>query len=961
MVRMVIKLPKAQGWDAEALRASAVADLLRRKVADHCFSEILVRADQTATFLCRRENCWDLCKASGLSGAFIKVHESERSHFEMLLLWLPEGSSLEQACGLAQDPRCFGVVQKGRATVPRYALRFRSAEDHTAFSNEHSLPDVESMGRWKLSGLQPETGLQGLLELLSDLQWEVFDVLYFGGEQANHHAVFLATAMGNAEPAKYKADRQWRQLRFKALNAKAQQQRRDQAQQQQPQQPPQQPQQQPTASTTAMAERQRFIASTAENRSRQRASAKAKAGMQPPPAVTANVGLPNTTQGGGERQQRQDLRELGTPPHGRAEQHKDTQARPRMPSDREWMTVSHLRRAIIEAWLRRYLGNKQMHITVGNLHMLSANISSWNTKREWCLQQTASICFFQECRVRDTKTVVAAAKAAGWRAIVSVTDSTDIAAGLIVLHRAPLRAHLLWHHAGRMQLLALRMGHVTTLVLHVYGHATDLAATQETLQIGMAEMRARGGDPGMIVGDLNGAPEDFEELAVLAERGWQRLHPDTTPTCYAPGSPGTAIDVVLCSPALLGLVRGPRVLDDETIVKPHRPLAWQVCVETKLRAEQLMRRRPMQTAVVHPHVCADVEEQVRQALTLDGAWECWSKAAVAYYGGDETVADTRSTPVDTQHKALPIYTAREIGTAGGSHELVRLQRLVGVLRSLQSAKAADHTQQTERMLQCLRRRQLLGRPTFWSELEALCLRAETKFKASDRALREQRTQSYQAWRERTHPCRAMATCAKGMAPVETQGWEYQGRVVTDPAEMMSTLKEAWESEWCVPRHVDPQTFMHRFPSAQHAPRALPPLDLALLETGLQALAAHKKPGPDGWSRDMLCGLSLPLKHALIHVLRRCELEGAFPRALSTSQVVYLEKPGKRASPLTVRPICLMSEVYKLWTKMRLPEVYQVLNHNCSGNIVGGKPGVRIQRLVADTMMQLDTLQATGEP
>eukprot|EP00971_Amphidinium_carterae_P296269 5884924-Amphidinium_carterae.2 len=42
-------------------------------------------------------------------------------------------------------------------------------------------------------------------------------------------------------------------------------------------------------------------------------------------------------------------------------------------------------------------------------------------------------------------------------------------AGLIVLHRAPLRVHLLWSLGGRMQLLALHMGHVTSLVLHVLG------------------------------------------------------------------------------------------------------------------------------------------------------------------------------------------------------------------------------------------------------------------------------------------------------------------------------------------------------------------------------------------------------------------------------------------------------------------------------------------------------------
>eukprot|EP00971_Amphidinium_carterae_P352258 6492512-Amphidinium_carterae.3 len=527
----------------------------------------------------------------------------------------------------------------------------------------------------------------------------------------------------------------------------------------------------------------------------------------------------------------------------------------------------------------------------------------------------------------------------------------------------------------------------------------DLATTQEELQQGMAEMRARGGDPGMIVGDLNGSPEDFEELAVLAERGWQRLHSPTICTCYAANSPGTAIDVVLCSPALQRLVSQPHVLETETIVKPHRPLVWELQVGTKLRAEQIVRRKPLDPTNVHPHVCDDVAERVLRAGTLEQAWQEWSDAAVAFYGGSEDIAADRRQEASTKHGALPVYTAREQGTQGGSHDMVRMQRLAGVLRSLQSAHETGHAQQVTRMLNCLSKRKLLyllgiradplelaEQDAFWGELETLCVRAETKFKAAERAVRAKRNEHYQAWRERTHPCRAMATCAKQVVALDIHGWEHQGRTITQPQEIMSTLKDSWEEEWCVSRHMDPAAFMARFPTAAPvlrapqpaeqgapqaeqpalrappaaAPPALQPLDLEALQAGLKALAANKKPGPDGWSRDLLVNLNLPLQSALLVVLSRCEDEGTFPRALSTSQVVFLEKPGKKASPLTVRPICLMSEVYKLWTKMRMRSVYEVLTRNCSRHIVGGKPGVRIQRLIATTMMQLDTLSSTGE-
>eukprot|EP00971_Amphidinium_carterae_P105340 2086061-Amphidinium_carterae.1 len=72
--------------------------------------------------------------------------------------------------------------------------------------------------------------------------------------------------------------------------------------------------------------------------------------------------------------------------------------------------------------------------------------------------------------------------------------------------------------------------------------------------------------------------------------------------------------------------------------------------------------------------------------------------------------------------------------------------------------------------------------------------AETRAKGADTALRKQRSQSYQVWRERTNSCKAMATCAKGMTPFETQGWEHQGQVITEPQQLLSSLREAWEGE-----------------------------------------------------------------------------------------------------------------------------------------------------------------------
>eukprot|EP00971_Amphidinium_carterae_P173978 3448608-Amphidinium_carterae.1 len=110
---------------------------------------------------------------------------------------------------------------------------------------------------------------------------------------------------------------------------------------------------------------------------------------------------------------------------------------------------------------------------------------------------------------------------------------------------------------------------------------------------------------------------------------------------------------------MLPLIRQPRVLVDEVILNPHRPLEWQVQVETKLRAEQLVRKKPLQVSKVCAQACAGVEEQVQAARTLDEAWSSWSNAAVAYYGGTASDAEERGQEVSTKEGALPVTLARD--------------------------------------------------------------------------------------------------------------------------------------------------------------------------------------------------------------------------------------------------------------------------------------------------------------
>eukprot|EP00971_Amphidinium_carterae_P226180 4486465-Amphidinium_carterae.1 len=77
------------------------------------------------------------------------------------------------------------------------------------------------------------------------------------------------------------------------------------------------------------------------------------------------------------------------------------------------------------------------------------------------------------------------------------------------------------------------------------------------------------------------------------------------------------------------------------------------------------------------------------------------------------------------------------------------------------------------------------------------------------------------------------------------------------------------------------------------------------------------------------------------------------------EVVFLDK-GKEAAPLNLRPICLLSELHKLWCKIRQDIVADVLAQ-CPHGVVGGRARRKITEELADTLMRLDVREEAGIP
>jgi len=97
------------------------------------------------------------------------------------------------------------------------------------------------------------------------------------------------------------------------------------------------------------------------------------------------------------------------------------------------------------------------------------------------------------------------------------------------------------------------------------------------------------------------------------------------------------------------------------------------------------------------------------------------------------------------------------------------------------------------------------------------------------------------------------------------------------------------------------------------------LDGAQLRRTLQRMRSKSAPGCDGWRVDELKLLPVVLLDRLGMLLNLIEDTGAWPKDLTTGTVSLISK-GEGTSPLSLRPLGIMSVVYRLWAGTRVREV-----------------------------------------
>ena len=217
MSRFQARFPEILGWPMGPLPASLVITEISKHIPSEAVAEIQPRQDDSVRFLVHSDYSDHLLRCSGKSSVFFKEADAAKEFF---LLWLDDGTSLEEAVKLADHQSVFGVVRKGSAASPKYAIRFREQDKLQEFAASNAIYDSSSLARWKIQGVDCAVGTYGLLAWLTQRRFQDVEMLYM----SENSGVWLATQPGNLSPGFYIQNGVRRQFFIKAFNQVAREQ-----------------------------------------------------------------------------------------------------------------------------------------------------------------------------------------------------------------------------------------------------------------------------------------------------------------------------------------------------------------------------------------------------------------------------------------------------------------------------------------------------------------------------------------------------------------------------------------------------------------------------------------------------------------------------------------------------------------------------------------------------------------
>ena len=177
-----------------------------------------------------------------------------------------------------------------------------------------------------------------------------------------------------------------------------------------------------------------------------------------------------------------------------------------------------------------------------------------------------------------------------------------------------------------------------------------------------------------------------------------------------------------------------------------------------------------------------------------------------------------------------------------------------------------------------------------------------------------------------------------------------GNVVTSPVQAVEFLSQAWgETFGCNTPQVDVQTFVNHFPNSMpdaRDPPNLPTINCRDVKKAAMDMSS-KAAGPDGWEARWIAELPQPALIRLAQLYALCETKGVWPSSMTHWRIVFLpkSKPNQWPSPLDMRPICIGSVLYRMWTRIRLTHLRDFLTQFLVPYQSGGIGGPSVQDLL----------------
>ena len=945
MVKMVIKLPERHGWPSGPHPASVIISELSAYVPEAAVSDIVPREGPSASFLLHSDFVDVLLKNSGKRGTFFKSGEG----VDMELLWLPEGYDLVRAIKLATHDTCFGVVEKGGAFHPRYAIRFRTLEALRSFAKTNNIEDFSAFGRWKLSGIHASTGLHGVAALLQQLKWLDVQILYL----TEGHAVFLASNRGWDDPAFFRLHGTSRQLLFKALNSQARGMARD-----------------GNARSSGVEEPKTPVRSLSSLRKNQ-LDFLAKVFPEGEPTKGGKGADPEKRQamprGDGRRNHAQLVsRCIHSCMMGAFSL--DVNIYMRMVNGNTRLlrlcylnpdgVMGKTRGPAISALPADVIAISETHLTADLLKLVDGSFPRFRSL--WGPASQAGVGFL----VRDA--AVWAVRPIQWPA------------------NSPCHRHFT---AGRLHGISLYLGNGKKQLLCyvIYGYSgarwsSHLKKRTHNIMEAVLSDAASRGLPAIFGGDLNLGVSDSDLLQRLPQLGWSRLADAVglgqAPTCFKGG--GSVIDHIYCNQlamaSFISFYHG-----DRTHFADHNPLFGHFNVGV---ASQVVYRNrsygahpvdgayvPLSGRVVSIHHMFDL---CLQRGDVDSALRYWNQYAEKHFASIVAVVNDNGSfqrgrgtvRVDPQ----PLWPPSRCGDVA-SLAICRLWKQCCRMVQLQKQTFGELARRTwKNAARCLSdlsedemaeaRQLLLGR----CQLESV-VRLRSIFEtAIVRVQREQKHARIASWKAKLQSSvRAQHTWLRNDGIVD--GFCFQGadgHRTANVAEQFEAVREAWRAvnELFKDGEPDHAEFFRQY-NGYIAPHevALPELSADMLRQDILS-AKVSSPGLDGWSYPdlkILAQYAPWVYDELCSLLRTVERIGKWPSALISGFTTLIPKSADPVcSPTDLRPITVLSSIYRVWARIRARQLGKHWQDGWAHDgMFGGRQGRGCEPLLFQVALDLE--------